>query len=118
MYIAVKVISVNLLTLLIQAQAFASWKELIACHNIKRTALADSVRRLLQGTLGRAFAAWSSRVRDKALLKQKAAHCLARLTHAHAASAFSAWVAWAVQQKDHRSVPMPRVQGRHNALTG
>ena len=86
-----------------QAQAFASWKDLVAYGHAKRDAMSDSVRRLLQGSLGRAFAAWSSRVHEKAALMQKAVHCLARLTHAHAASAFTAWLDWAAEQKDHRS---------------
>ena len=63
--------------------------------------MTDSVRRLLQGTLGRAFAAWHNRVQQHAALKQKAATCLARLAHAHVASAFSAWIDWAAEQKDH-----------------
>ena len=86
-----------------QAQAFASWKDLVAYGHAKRAAMSDSVRRLLQGSLGRAFAAWSSRVHEKAALKQKAVQCLARLTHAHSASAFTAWLDWAAEQKDHRS---------------
>lgn len=86
----------------LQAQAFASWKDLIAYRHVKRSAMTDSVRRLLQGTLGRAFAAWHNRVQEQAALQQKAATCLARLAHAHVASAFSAWVDWAAEQKDHR----------------
>lgn len=86
-----------------QAQAFTSWKDLVAYQHAKRTAMSDSVRRLLQGSLGRAFAAWSSRVHEKAALQQKAVQCLARLTHAHAASAFTAWIDWAAEQKEHRS---------------
>ena len=65
--------------------------------------MSDSVRRLLQGSLGRAFAAWSGRVHEKAARKHKAVQCLARLTHAHAASAFTAWLDWAAEQKEHRS---------------
>ena len=90
-----------------QAQAFASWKDLIAYRRAKHNAMSDSVRRLLQGTLGRAFAAWSSRVHEKAALKHKAVQCLARLTHAHAASAFAAWLDWAAEQKEHRSALVP-----------
>lgn len=75
----------------------------MAYRRVKRSALLDSVSRLLQGSLGRAFAAWRRRVQDKAALKQKAARCLARLTHCHAASAFAAWVDWAADQKDRRS---------------
>ncbi len=75
---------------------------MIAHRHVKRSAMSDSVRRLLQGTLGRAFAAWNSRVHERAALKLKAATCLARLTHAHVASAFAAWVDWAAEQKDHR----------------
>ena len=86
----------------LQAQAFASWKDLIAHRHVKRRAMTDSVRRLLQGTLGRAFAAWHNRVQEQAALQQKAATCLARLAHAHVASAFSAWIDWAAEQKDHR----------------
>jgi len=85
-----------------QAQAFASWKDLIAYRHVKRSAMTDSVRRLLQGTLGRAFAAWHHRVQEHAALQQKAATCLARLAHAHVASAFSAWIDWAAEQKEHR----------------
>jgi len=87
---------------LLQAQAFASWKDLLAYRHVKRSAMTDSVRRLLQGTLGRAFAAWHNRVQQHAALKQKAASCLSRLAHAHVASAFSAWIDWAAEQKEHR----------------
>lgn len=75
---------------------------MIAYRHVKRHAMTDSVRRLLQGTLGRAFAAWHGRVQQHAALQQKAATCLARLAHAHVASAFSAWIDWAAEQKDHR----------------
>jgi len=91
----------------LQAQAFASWKDLVAYRHAKHGAMADSVRRILQGSLGRAFAAWSSRVHEQAALKLKAAQCLARLTHAHAASAFTAWVDWAAEQKEHRLALVP-----------
>lgn len=91
----------------LQAQAFASWKDLITYQHAKRDAMSDSVRRLLQGSLGRAFAAWSSWVCEKAALKHKAVQCLARLAHAHAASAFTAWVDWAAEQKEHRSASVP-----------
>jgi hypothetical protein len=87
---------------LLQAQAFASWKDVIAYRRVKRGAMTDSVRRLLQGMLGRAFAAWHNRVQEHAALQQKAVTCLARLAHAHVASAFSAWIDWAAEQKDHR----------------
>jgi len=87
---------------LLQAQAFASWKDVIAYRRVKRGAMTDSVRRLLQGMLGRAFAAWHNRVQEHAALQQKAITCLARLAHAHVASAFSAWIDWAAEQKDHR----------------
>ena len=86
----------------LQAQAFASWKDMIAFCHVKRSAMSDSIRRLLQGTLGRVFAAWNIRVHEQAALKQKAAMCLARLANTHIASAFAAWLDWAAEQKDHR----------------
>ena len=85
-----------------QAQAFASWKDMIAYRHAKQTAMADSIRRLLQGILGRAFAAWKSRVHEQAALKEKATACIARFMHAHTAQAFAAWVDWVDTQKDHR----------------
>ena len=85
-----------------QAQSFASWRDLILYRQVKRSAMSDSIRRLLHGTLGRSFAAWSNTVHERAALKQKGATCLARLAHAHVASAFTAWLEWAAEQKDHR----------------
>ena len=85
-----------------QAQAFASWKDLLVYRQAKRTAMSDSVKRLLQGTLGRAFTAWNSRVHEQAELKARATACLARFMHLHTAQAFSAWVDWTAMQKDHR----------------
>ena len=85
-----------------QAQAFASWKDLLVYRQAKRTALSNSVKRLLQGTLGRAFTAWNSRVHEQAGLKARATACLARFMHSHIAQAFSAWVDWIAMQKDHR----------------
>lgn len=90
----------------LQASAFASWKEAAAFRTVKRTALANSVKHLLQGTLGRAFAAWRDNIAQRAVLKQKAASCLARFAHAHIARAFSAWVDWSATQKEHRSTLM------------
>lgn len=78
--------------------------------------MSDSVRRLLQGSLGRAFAAWSRRVHEKAALKHKAVQCLARLTHAHAASAFTAWLDWAAAQKEHRSASLPDQPSNNHSL--
>ena len=92
----------NKAVIALQAQAFASWKDLIVYRQVKRSAMSDSIRRLLHGTLGRSFAAWSNTVHERAALKQKAATCLARLAHAHVASAFTAWLEWAAEQKDHR----------------
>ena len=94
---------VIILLLFLQAQAFASWKDIVAYRHVKRGALLDSVRHLMQGSLGRAFAGWRTQVHDKAALKQRAVQCLARLTHCHTASAFASWVDWAADQKDHRS---------------
>ena len=92
----------NKAVIALQAQAFASWKDLIVYRQVKRSAMSDSIRRLLHGTLGRSFAAWSNTVHERAALKQKAATCLARLAHAHVASAFTAWLEWAAEQKEHR----------------
>lgn len=88
--------------LALQASAFASWKDAIAFRSVKRAALANSVKLLLQGALGRAFAAWRDNIAHRAALKQKAASCLARFAHAHTARAFSAWVDWSDEQKEHR----------------
>lgn len=75
----------------------------MAFRTVKRTALADSIKHLLQGSLGRAFVAWRDNIAQRAALKQKATACLARFVHAHTAQAFSAWLDWAALQKEHRS---------------
>ena len=91
-----------MLPALLQASAFASWKEVIAFRHVKAAALAASIAKIWGGVVARAFSSWRDVAGARRDLKHKARLVVARMRNAAMAQAFSSWHEWAVGKHSAR----------------
>ena len=91
-----------MLLALLQANAFAFWKEAIAFRHVKAAALAASIAKIRGGAVARAFASWRDVAGARRDLKHKARLVVARMRNAALAQAFGCWHEWAVDKHSAR----------------
>ena len=87
---------------LLQASAFASWKEHIAFRQVKAAALAASIAKIRGSLVARAVASWRDVAGARRDLKRKATLVVARMRNAAMAQAFGSWHEWAVGKHSAR----------------